>query len=45
MDTFGFMEDEILEVSAKENVGIDRLMDAIVERIPPPKTTGDKFKL
>lgn len=44
MDTFGFMEDEILLVSAKANIGIDKLMDAIVKRIPSPKTTSDKLQ-
>ena len=37
MDTIGFDEDEILLVSAKTGVGIEELVNAIVERIPAPK--------
>mgnify|MGYP004691095667 FL=1 len=36
VETFGFREDEILLVSAKTGVGIDKLVDAIIERIPHP---------
>ena len=37
MDTLGFMEDEILLVSAKTGIGIESLMEAIINRIEPPK--------
>ena len=37
MDTFGFNEDEILKVSAKEGIGIKELVEAIITRIPAPK--------
>ena len=33
---FGFSEDEILFVSAKEGTGAREVLDAIVERVPPP---------
>ena len=36
---FGFKEDEIVFVSAKEGTGISEILEAIVERIPPP--SGD----
>ena len=39
MDLLGCKEDEILKVSAKEKIGIDELLTAIVEKVPPP--TGD----
>ena len=35
-DTFGFKEDEIILTSAKTGVGIDKLVEAIIERIPAP---------
>lgn len=45
IDTFGFKEDEILLTSAKTGVGIDNLMEAIVNRIPAPKQSKeDKLK-
>ena len=33
---FGFREDEILYVSAKEGTGANAILDAVVERIPAP---------
>ena len=33
---FGFNEDEILMASAKEGGGVDQILEAIVQRIPPP---------
>ena len=44
INTFGFNDDEILLVSAKENIGIDRLIEEIINKIPPPKTTTDKLQ-
>ncbi len=37
VDTFGFNEDEIILTSAKNGVGIQELVEAIIERIPSPK--------
>ncbi|MDE2745821.1 MAG: translation elongation factor 4 [Chloroflexota bacterium] len=37
VDVIGFSTDEILYVSAKTGQGIDELLDAIVDRIPPPE--------
>lgn len=42
IDSLGFLEDEILLVSAKEGIGVDELLRAIIERIPSPK--GDTNK-
>ena len=39
-DTFGFKKDEIILTSAKTGVGIDKLVNAIIERVPSPK--GEK---
>ena len=42
IDTFGFKEEEIILTSAKTGEGIKELIQAIIERIKPPK--GDKTK-
>src|SRR5713101_8046885 len=34
--TLGFRDDEILLVSGKTGAGVNELLDAIVERVPPP---------
>ena len=39
VDVIGFAADEILQVSAKTGAGIPELLEAIVDRVPPP--TGD----
>ncbi|EDO08727.1 GTP-binding protein LepA family protein [Babesia bovis T2Bo] len=39
---FDFSEDEILMASAKEGFGINEILDAVVERIPPPKINLDR---
>ena len=45
MDNFGFKEEEIILTSAKTGVGIDALLDAIVERVPTPKgDVNDKLQ-
>ncbi len=36
VDTLGFSADEIMFVSAKEGTGTHDLLEAIVERVPPP---------
>lgn len=41
IDNLGFNEDEILLVSAKNGIGIDALVDAIVDRIPATKTDSN----
>ena len=44
MDTLGFSEDEFILTSAKIGVGVEELVQAIIERIPAPKSEGDDFK-
>ncbi len=40
LEGIGFNRDEIILVSAKNGIGIDKLVDAVIERIPAP--TGNK---
>ncbi|MCA9338930.1 translation elongation factor 4, partial [Candidatus Saccharibacteria bacterium] len=37
MDLLGCKRDDILEVSAKTGKGVSEVLDAVLERIPPPK--------
>jgi len=37
LESIGFSADEIILVSAKNGIGIDKLVDAVIERIPAPK--------
>jgi len=36
-DILGIDEDQIILASAKEGIGIDKILEAIIKRIPPPK--------
>ena len=40
----GFEKDEIILCSAKTGEGIEELLNAVIERIDPPKSTSDKFR-
>ena len=40
-NVLGIGNDQILRISAKTGEGVDDLLDAIVERIPPPKGDSD----
>ena len=40
MQAFGFEREELLFVSGKTGMGVSTLLDAVVERVPPP--TGDR---
>ena len=42
VDTLGFKEDEIILTSAKNGIGIEELVNAVIERIPPPKGEEEK---
>ena len=41
VDVIGFDPDQVLYASAKSGEGIDEILDAIVERIPPPEGDPD----
>ena len=45
MDTFGFREEEILLVSAKTGVGIDKLVETVIDRVPSPRIEYNDDKL
>ena len=42
IDLLGCKRDEILSISAKEGTGVDAVLAAIIDRIPPPKIPGEK---
>lgn len=44
VDNLGFNEDEILLVSAKSGIGIDELLDSIIEKIPAPKSKSNNLQ-
>ena len=39
VESFGFAKEEILRISAKTGLGVEKLMEVLIEKIPPP--TGD----
>jgi translation elongation factor EF-4 len=39
---FGIDPDEVLQISAKTGQGVDAVLQAIIERIPPPSASVDK---
>ncbi|MFL2664867.1 MAG: translation elongation factor 4 [Dehalococcoidia bacterium] len=41
ISTFGFKENEILNISAKTGEGVDLLLEEIIYKIPPPKGITD----
>ncbi len=42
--TIGFERDEILCCSGKTGEGVEELLDAVIERVPSPKSESDKFR-
>ena len=45
VDTLGFKEEDIILCSAKEGIGIDKLLERIVEVVPSPEDKCDDDKL
>ncbi|TAF67830.1 MAG: elongation factor 4 [Cytophagales bacterium] len=41
VDLIGCQREEIIAASGKEGIGVDKILEAIVERIPPPKGEKD----
>ena len=42
VDLLGCSKDEILHISAKEGTGVQKVLVEIIDKIPPPETTGSK---
>ena len=42
VDTLGFAADEIMFASAKEGTGTHEILEAVVDRVPPPAADGAK---
>ena len=36
LDLLGGEAEDILQISAKEGIGVEEVMEAVVDRIPPP---------
>ena len=41
INTFGFTRDEIILTSGKTGEGVDKLLDAVIDRVPSPKGNKD----
>ena len=44
VELLGVGEEEVLKISAKTGEGIDKVLDAIVDRIPEPETTQEETR-
>ena len=44
VNTIGFDRDEIICCSGKTGDGVDKLLDAVIERIPSPKSNSNKLR-
>ena len=44
VDTIGFDENEIILCSGKTGEGVDKLLDALIERVPSPKSDSNKLR-
>ena len=44
VNTIGFNRDEIILCSGKTGEGVDKLLDAVVEKIDPPKSNSNKLR-
>jgi GTP-binding protein LepA len=41
-DVFGMNEDDCIEISAKNGINIDKVLQAVIDKIPPPRMEVDK---
>ena len=44
MDNLGFKEDEIILTSAKEGIGIKKLVETVIEKVKAPQSNSDKLQ-
>ncbi|MBR2138448.1 MAG: translation elongation factor 4 [Bacilli bacterium] len=44
VDTIGFNKDEIICCSGKTGEGVDKLLDAVIEHVPSPKSETNKLR-
>lgn len=44
VNTIGFSEDEIILCSGKTGEGVDLLLDAVIEKVPSPKSNSNKLR-
>ena len=43
IESFGFVKEEILRISAKSGLGVEKLIEVLIEKVPPPTiVNGDK---
>ena len=44
VNNLGFSEEEIILCSGKTGEGVDKLLDALIEKVPSPKSESDKLR-
>ncbi len=42
LESLGFTQEEMIEISAKTGVNVDKVLEAVIDRIPPPSGDPDK---
>jgi GTP-binding protein LepA len=44
VDLLGVDREEILKISAKKNINVDKVLEKVIEKIPAPKSNQDAFR-
>ena len=42
VDTFGFNPEDVIFTSGKTGIGVDKLIDAVIEKVPAPKNSSEE---
>ena len=42
VDTFGFNPEDVIFTSGKTGIGVDKLIDAVIEKVPAPKKSSEE---